>query len=158
MEILPSARATHSPATHQPLTDPCLIWRCDVLRWPRIGVASSSRRAQKGTVGERVPRQESTFNMPKRKAKELGPTTEGPRRSSRRISSANGSPALTPSKPAPTPKKPKRTEQSIKDEKTIVNSKQEEDSEAVSFCFGHVPSFLRFQCSISTWRVRAGHV
>jgi hypothetical protein len=72
--------------------------------------------------------------MPKRKVTELDRGLEAPRRASRRISTSNDPPE-TASKAAPNPKKSKKTEKNKKVQKTGVNSKQEEDSEAVSFFF-----------------------
>ncbi len=72
--------------------------------------------------------------MPKRKAQELGDGLEAPRRSSRRISTANGPPESSKPerKPPPTPKKSKKTEKSSQDEKKGVNDKEEEDEGPVS--------------------------
>jgi hypothetical protein len=72
--------------------------------------------------------------MPKRKVKELDRGLEAPRRTSRRISASNDPPE-TASKPAPNPEKSKKAEKSKKVKETAVNSKQGEDSEAVSFFF-----------------------
>jgi hypothetical protein len=77
--------------------------------------------------------------MPKRKAKELDNGLEAPRRSSRRISTANEPPETW--KPAPTPKKSKKTEKNDHDEKAEVNGKQEEDAEVVSTCVAQVLPF-----------------
>jgi hypothetical protein len=91
------------------------------------------------TIGEVVPQQELASNMAKRKVKGLDDGLETPRRSSRRISTANE--LHETSKPAPTPKRSKKTEKNGRDEKTEVNAKQEEDAEVVSTYVAQVLPF-----------------
>lgn len=69
--------------------------------------------------------------MPKRKATDLENGAEAPRRSSRRLSTANKPPEIA-SKPAPAPKGPRKTEKD-KQVGKAVNEKQEEDKRSVSF-------------------------
>ncbi len=72
--------------------------------------------------------------MPKRKAKQSdNEDLEAPRRSSRRISTANK--ASKTSNPVPAAQNSKKTVRDNQDENPAVKSQQEESSETVSICW-----------------------
>ncbi len=72
--------------------------------------------------------------MPKRKAKQSdNDELEAPRRSGRRIFTANE--ASETSNPVPAAKSSKKTPRNNQDENPAVKSKQEESSESVSICW-----------------------
>jgi hypothetical protein len=123
----------HLLATYEPLLDP---------RWTSFDRRNLAQllleaRVWRATIGEVVPQQELISTMPKRKVKELESGVEAPRRTSRRISTANHPPE-TASKPIPPQKRSRKTEKKTEDEEKVLNGKQEEDSEAVIPPFQHV--------------------
>jgi hypothetical protein len=70
-------------------------------------------------------------NMPKRKANELDNGADAPRRSSRRVSTALVDVTLETAKAAPTARKSKTASKASKDEKPIVNGKEDGFTESV---------------------------
>ena len=100
---------------------------------PRDGTSSSQRDVVTHFFLKYASEGSLDPNMPKRKAKQLdNDELEAPRRSSRRIPTANE--ASETSKPVPAAKNSKKTASNNQDEKSGVKSKQEESSESVSIC------------------------